>query len=140
MKNGIIYLGIALGSMVVNSYASNEKQIDITKRKNVTLNIMLNGNGVNCVNDLIKNPNYDDLMYPEKTIEEKIKMDNEITENTIDFTFRPIYLERTKEDLISEDNKIIESDTTNEVYKLDFDYINSKPNKLNIMTNNKFVG
>ncbi len=58
-----------------------------------------------------------------RTVEDIIAEDKLITESK-EIAFQPLSLDYTVEDRIEEDNQIIESNLSNEVYPLDFDRIN----------------
>ena len=63
--------------------------------------------------------------YIEKTVEETIADDNKIIEAENPVDTNPLYLERTIADIIAEDNAIIES-SLDQVQPLNFEIINKK--------------
>lgn len=65
-----------------------------------------------------------------KSIEETIEDDKKITESQ-EVPFQPLYLGTTIEDIIRIDNQIIESTLFNEVAPLDFELINKSKSALN---------
>lgn len=65
-----------------------------------------------------------------KSIEETIEDDKKITESK-EMPFQPLYLGTTIEDIIRIDNQIIESTIFNEVAPLDFELINKSKSALN---------
>ena len=166
MKNSIIYIGIALVSLVSTSKASNI----IDHQKNSFQAEILGENNISNGTQILKfnraNSDSTDLEIiesantnkTEKTPEELIAEDNAITENnlsnetqTLDFNFinsnsivdeviesaNPCTIEKTSEELIAEDNAITENNISNEIFALDFKIINRHLNF--VIRNNKFI-
>jgi len=77
-------------------------------------------------NNLITESKVEDdgsLLFIEKSTEEIIADNNKVIEN-VEPEFRPLYLDRTIEDKMAEDRAIIESDQAIEAQPLDFEVIN----------------
>ncbi|HLA56776.1 MAG TPA: hypothetical protein VK623_11775 [Flavobacterium sp.] len=74
----------------------------------------------------------------ERTIEETIAQDNQITESVIPDA-APICTRLTIEETITEDIKITESQIANEVYPLDFKRINTNPDFTKFRSNSQAV-
>lgn len=136
MKSTIIYLGI-LATMFVNTTVAN----GIAKEdQNVDQDaIELNLNSVTTTFETtLKKPevasesevSFTDLIVnTTKSFEEIIEEDKKITEYKDEFYY-PLILDRTIEEVIKEDNQIIESTITNEVFPLDFELIRIHENAL----------
>lgn len=75
--------------------------------------------------------------FAEQPIETIIEQDNQIIESKTE-EVRPLYLEKTVEDQIAEDNAIIESDMATVIQSLDFDSINKRI--FTLKQSNKLVG
>jgi len=143
MKSTIIYLGV-LATMFVNTTVAKEIAKDdqnqnfdqattesILESEVTTFETTLKKPEVNSESDV----NYTDLVMntannnssPEAIIEE----DKKITEFNDEYMY-PLILDRTMEEVIQEDNQIIESTRTNEVYPLDFELIRQYENALKV--------
>ncbi len=82
---------------------------------------------------------YESIYYvSEQSIEETIHQDNQIIEAENLTNIQPIFLEKTIDDTIQEDNAIIESTLTNIEYPLDFEKINKR--NLKFKSNSKIIG
>ncbi|WP_298221059.1 hypothetical protein [Flavobacterium sp.] len=175
MKNSIVLLGMAVLVFNLTTAANTSKAIN----KTVTIATEDQGALFSTENNPLEKRNFapvedQAILNPaavigttyEKSIEEIIAENNQITEDQITdegvFYFeapsieniiqennkiiesqdtaeiRPLYLERTIEDQIAEDNAIIESNVANILEPLDFETINKK--SFTMKQNNKLVG
>jgi hypothetical protein len=147
MKTSIIYLGLIL-STLTTSNASNGLNSQDSDQQNLTLVSIVNSDQNNYSSTesqkegkidadhantdlVIFNPCTVIANTNIKTIEEIIAEDKLITENSEE---APQYLsiETTEEDKIAEQNLIIESTITDEVFPLDFERINSASKSIQI--------
>ena len=166
MKNSIVFIGIALVSLVNISNAANvvDKQkksfqaeiLDENNISNWTQTFKFNyANRDTTSLDVIESVNTNKM---EKTTDELIAEDNAITENNIsnetqalDFEIinrnsindeviecvNSSKIEKTPEELIAEDNAITENNLSNETQALDFGKINRNSNL--VMGKNKSI-
>jgi hypothetical protein len=157
MKNSIVYIGIALLSLVNVSNAANvvDKQINTFQAEILAENNILNGTEALIFNyanrdsieiEVIESLNTNKI---EKTTDELIAEDNAITENNISNETQALdfeiinrnsigdeviecvnlsKIEKTPEELIAEDNAITENNLSNETLALDFEIINRNSN------------
>jgi hypothetical protein len=140
MKTSIIYLGLIL-STLTTSNASNGLNLQDADQQNFTLLSMVNSDQNNYATTVSQKEgkidadttNSDLVIFSPstviantnvKTIEEIIAEDKLITENS-DEAPQYLSIETTEEDKIAEQNLIIESTITDEVFPLDFERINS---------------
>lgn len=140
MKTSIIYLGLIL-STLTTSNASNGLILQDADQQNFTLLSMVNSDQNNYATTVSQKEgkidadttNSDLVIFSPstviantnvKTIEEIIAEDKLITENS-DEAPQYLSIETTEEDKIAEQNLIIESTITDEVFPLDFERINS---------------
>ena len=120
MKNSITILGlVALSFTNVNATTEFETQV-LDQQESAT--VVYNNVVVDETEAAVFNPNSVITTYV-KTVEDIIAENKVITER-IDENVLPLSLETTIEDRIAEDNQIIESTISNEVYPLDFEKIN----------------
>ena len=174
MKNSIVLLGMALLVFNMTTAANIAPKVNTVSVAAVDNeqgdffsgdNPLENRNFAPVEDEVILNP--DAVMYSsEKSIEEIIAENNQITESKItdegvryftekpietiiqennriiesqDAEIRPLYLDRTIEDQIAEDNAIIESELSAAFQPLNFETINKKAFSLKQNTN-KLVG
>lgn len=140
MKTSIFYLGLIL-STLTTSNASNGLNLQDADQQNFTLLSMVNSDQNNYATTVSQKEgkidadttNSDLVIFSPstviantnvKTIEEIIAEDKLITENS-DEAPQYLSIETTEEDKIAEQNLIIESTITDEVFPLDFERINS---------------
>lgn len=139
MKTTIVYLGI-LSTMFINMTSANivvkEQQsfeTEIANSKTVQIlrsdlvvennSITLKKQTINIESEISLMDSIAKIVVVSNSIENSIAEDKKITESQ-DEVFQPLYLDRTVEETINEDNQIIESNILNEVYPLDFELIN----------------
>ena len=147
MKTSIIYLGLIL-STLTTSNASNGLNLQDADQQNFTLLSMVNSDQNNYATTVSQKEgkidadttNSDLVIFSPstviantnvKTIEEIIAEDKLITENS-DEAPQYLSIETTEEDKIAEQNLIIESTITDEVFPLDFERINSASKSIQI--------
>ena len=120
MKTTIIFLGlVALSFTNANATTEFEAQV-LDQQESAT--VVYNNVVADETEAAVFNPNSVITTYV-KTVEDIIAENKVITER-IDENVLPLSLETTIEDRIAEDNQIIESTISNEVYPLDFEKIN----------------
>lgn len=137
MKSTIVYLGILatmfVNTTVANGIAKEDQNFDqVATETNLasgttTSEVTLKKQEVNSESEII----FTDLVVNtsnKKTIEEIIEEDKKITEFQ-DEDSQPLYTYTTQE-VINENNQIIESTLTNDVYPLDFELIKNYENAL----------
>lgn len=139
MKNSIIYLGIALLTITNSITASNVRQSFI-KSDDSSLSIKEHSAAVIDSKEIVPevvNSNYSTIKIfslvedtaifnpetvvfnaYERTIEEVIAENNKIIETDISNEVSFLYIEKSTEEIIAEDNQIIESTVSNEVQPL----------------------
>ena len=142
MKNSIIILGLVVLSFT-NAKAANEfKSQDLDQQESATLNVenTQEQNQLAFVNE--ENENETTVFSPDsvikstyvKTVEDIITENKSITEAQEEIT-QPLSFETTLEDRITEDNQIIESTVSNELFPLDSDKINHTVKCVNVNKN-----
>lgn len=141
MKTTFIYLALVVLNFNQTGNAKNLVQQDVTKQKqeiasqlqdssNASATTTADLQGLNSIKGIIAidteifNPNSVIKTTYEKRIEEVIAENNLITQANQE-PYQPIVIERTQADDFYEYNQIIENNTSNEVYPLDFEKINS---------------
>ena len=136
MKSTIVYLGILatmfVNTTVANGIAKEDQNLDQDATE-------LNLNSVTATFETtLKKPEVASesevsftgiVVNTVKSFEEIIEEDKNITEYKDEFYY-PLILDRTIEEVIQEDNQIIESTMTNEVFPLDFELIRIHENAL----------
>jgi hypothetical protein len=140
MKKSIIYLGLVALSFTNNIVANElkEQNVDIQQDLNARVfenvlkenkissynhNLSVNSD-LNYISDTaFFDPNTVINTGYNKSVEEIITENKLVIENKEEI-YQPISLEKTIEDSVNENNQIIESDISNEVYPLDFEIIN----------------
>ena len=139
MKSTIIFLGLIVFPFATTKAANVFKSQDLDQQELSTLNLenpqpeyqlvsinqktASNTDEDNTNDTIIFNPSSVINSNKTKLIEEVIAENQLITVTPME-NFLPLSIERTIEDYISEENKIIESNISNEVYPLDFKKIN----------------
>lgn len=142
MKTSIIFLGLVALTLSTSNATPTFKSQDLDQQEFTALNAENNQENLlifaktsNSIRVIESNSNEAIIFDPStvvnldngKTIDEVITENKLIIESNEE-TFSPLYIETTIEDRIAEQNQIIESTSTNEVYSLDFDIINKKQN------------
>ena len=140
MKNSIIILGLVVLSFT-NAKAANEfKSQDLDQQESATLNVE---NTQEFSNNIVENNSDDTVIFNPntvikstyvKTVEDIIAEHKSITEAQEEIA-QPLSLETTIEDRIAENNQIIESNVSNELFPLDFDKINHIVKCVNVNKN-----
>lgn len=138
MKTTIIYLGI-LATMFVNTAVANgiaKENQNQNFDQDATVSSL--DSGVNFVEITFKKPvitseievSLSDLVSNQtKSIEEIIEEDKKITDYNYK-EYQLLFIDRTIEEVINEDNQIIENTLTNEEYPLNFELIKKYENAL----------
>ena len=131
MKSTIIILGLVALTFTTAQAANEFKSQDLDQQESATLNVenTQEQNQLAFVNE--ENENETTVFSPDsvikstyvKTVEDIITENKSITEAQEEIT-QPLSFETTLEDRITEDNQIIESTVSNELFPLDFDKIN----------------
>ncbi len=140
MKTSIIILGlVALSFTNANATTEFETQV-LDQQESATLIVETSGNNEvsNETDTAIFNPASVIETNYVKTIEDIIAENKLITESQEE-TFQPLTLETTIEDRINEDNQIIESTISNELFPLDFEKINCKIQCVKVYHNNATI-
>ena len=140
MKNSIIILGLVVLSFT-NAKAANEfKSQDLDQQESATLNVE---NTQEFSNNIVENNSDDTVIFNPntvikstyvKTVEDIIAENKSITEAQEEIA-QPLSLETTIEDKIAEDDQIIESTVSNELFPLDFNKINHTVKSVNVNKN-----
>lgn len=127
MKNSIIYLGIALVTFTNVLSAANVDQSFTQDDFKAAQTILSDQEALLASNDVdIKDSvnaedptliHMESLAFTsyEKTMEEVIAENNQITESSISNEMTFLFIEKSMEEIIAEDNKIIDSPVTSEV-------------------------
>jgi len=139
MKTSIIFLGLVALTFTTNTKAATEfKSQDLNQQELTTISgednqqsqwVLVNqanadtATANNADDTVIFNPNSVVSTTYVKTIEDTIAENKLITESQ-DLINQPLSIEKTFQDYINEDNQIIESTVSTEVYPLDFEKIN----------------
>lgn len=130
MKSTIIILGLAVLSLTTVNAANEFKSQDLDQQEFATVNV----DTVQFSCATIENNTTDTAFFNPssvittsyvKTVEEVIAENKLITESKEEVT-QPLSIATTLEDRIAEDNQIIESDISKEVFPLDFNKINQR--------------
>lgn len=154
MKSKIILLGLVALTFTTNAKATNEFKIQDLNQQEVTTFNLENGNQQDqlaCVNEVVnttgKNTSEDAVIFSPnnvikttytKTVEDVIAENKLITESNEEI-LQPLTIASTVVDRIAEDNQIIESTISNEVYPLNFEKINRSVKSNKIKNNNLVV-
>jgi stage III sporulation protein SpoIIIAA len=154
MKSTIILLVLVALTFTTNAKATNEFKVqDLNQQEVTTFNVEIaqQQDQLACVNDVVnttcENTTEDTVIFSPntvlkttyiKTVEEVIAENKLITE-TKEESIQPLSIATTKVDQIAEDNKIIESVISNEVYSLDFEKINRSVKNTKTTNNNLAV-
>lgn len=126
MKSTIIILGLVVLSFTNANAATEFENQFLDQQESASLILESSNTGVsNETETTIFDPKSVITTTYVKTIEEVLAENKLITESKEE-AFQPLYLATTIEDRIAEDNQIIESTVSNEVFPLDFEKINSK--------------
>lgn len=136
MKNSIIILGLVVLSFT-NANATTEFETQVLdQQESATLIVETSSNNevANETDTAVFNPNSVIEAAYAKTVEEVITENKLITESQEE-NFQPLSLVTTIEDRIAEDNQIIESTVSNEVYPLDFEKINRTVKQVRVYNN-----
>ena len=133
MKSTIIILGLVALTFTTAQAANEFKSQDLDQQESATLNVenTQEQNQLAFVNE--ENENETTVFSPDsvikstyvKTVEDIITENKSITEAQEEIT-QPLSFETTLEDRITEDNQIIESTVSNELFPLDFDKISNQ--------------
>jgi len=136
MKRSIIFLGLAALTFTTVNAANEFKTQDIDQQEFAVLdtatlqeNQLALASGLTTGNTgtdiTVFNPDTVIQNNYVKTVEDVIRENKLITESKEE-NFQPLSLGYTIEDRITEDNQIIESTVSNEIFPLDFEKINNK--------------
>lgn len=141
MKTSIIFLGLVALTLTTSNATNTFKSQDINLQELTTITVANNQQEsqsaflnksysnriieINRSETVIFDPSTVVNTTYKKSIEDIIAENKLITESNEDIS-TPLYIETTTEDKIEEQNQIIESTISNEVYPLDFEVINSK--------------
>lgn len=139
MKTSITFLGLVALTFTTANATNAFKSQDLDQQESATVTVVNNQNesqmtfvNRDFTNNNLENSGTDTVIFNPnsvvesgyvKTIEDVITENKLITESQ-DLAVQPLSLGYTQEDRISEDNQIIESSVSNEVYALDFEKIN----------------
>jgi hypothetical protein len=151
MKSTIIFLGLVALTFTTNVNATNEFKIQDLNQQEITtfsVDIAQQQNQLACVtaevNTSGENTSEDAVIFSPitvikktytKTVEEVITENKLITE-TNEESIQPLTIATTVVDRIAEDNQIIESTISNEVYPLNFEKINRSVKSTKVSNNN----
>ncbi len=144
-KISIIFLGLIALSFTTAKAANNFKSQDLDQQEFTTLNVKITKQH-NSINNSESNTSDTTIFNPAsvikngyvKTNEDVIKENKLITESQEEVV-RHLALEKTPEDQIAEDNQIIQSTVSKEVFPLDFEKINSKMQCVKVKNSNAFI-
>lgn len=139
MKSTIIILGLVVLSFTnANATTEFENQF-LDQQESASLILESSNSGVsNEAEAIIFDPKSVITTTYVKTMEEVIAENKLITETKEEMT-QPLSIATTIEDKIAEDNQIIESTVSNEVFPLDFEKINSKIQSVKVYNNNATI-
>ncbi|WP_264522107.1 hypothetical protein [Flavobacterium sp. N1994] len=150
MKSTIIFLGLVALTFTTNAKATNEfKTQDLNQQEVTTLNVdIAQQNQLACVNEAVntrgENTAEDTVIFNPNTVlkttyiktEEEVITEDKLIIETNEVSIQPITIASTVVDQITEDNQIIESAISNEVYPLNFDKINRSVKSTKVSNNN----
>lgn len=154
MKTSNIFLAVVALSFITTKASNVAKSLDLDQQELASLTIENTKQEIQLVLvnqefsiDTIKSSNNDsEIFYPTsviketyvKTVEDVI-FENKLITETQEEEFQPLSIETTIEDQIVEDNQIIESTISNELFPLDYKKINSKIQCVKVNNNDATV-
>ena len=154
MKISNIFLAVVALSFITTKASNVAKSLDLDQQELASLTIENTKQEIQLVLvnqefsiDTIKSSNNDsEIFYPTsviketyvKTVEDVI-FENKLITETQEEEFQPLSIETTIEDQIVEDNQIIESTISNELFPLDYKKINSKIQCVKVNNNDATV-
>lgn len=135
MKTTFIYLGIVALSFNYTIEAKVLKGFDSSTQ---VIQVFTTNEGIDTSDAEIFNPNSVIITSSERRIEEVVAENILVTETEKE-AYQPISLEITIEHVINENNMIIENESNNEVYSLNFEKIDTLMQTIKVENNKTSV-
>lgn len=135
MKTTFIYLGVVALSF---NYTIEAKVLEGFHSSTQLIQVFTTNEGIDTSDAEIFNPNSVIITSSERRIEEVVAENILVTEFAKE-VYQPIGLESTIEDVINENNMIIENESNNEVYSLNFEKIATGVQNIKVVNKNTSI-